>query len=61
MDMAVCDNASYDATFNLKIKLYTLMITLNFYVSFESKIRLYKNDASINQPRPCINSACHFI
>ena len=29
--------------------------------SFASKIRLYKNHASINQPRPCRNSAGHFI
>ena len=32
-----------------------------FYVSFESKIRLYKIHASINQPKPCRNSAGHFI
>ena len=32
-----------------------------FCVSFESKIQLYKIHASINQPRPFQNSACHFI
>ena len=32
-----------------------------FCVSFKNKIRLYKIHASINQPRPFRNSACHFI
>ena len=38
-----------------------LLVALHFCVSFESKIWLYKIHASINQPRPCQNTACNFI
>ena len=32
-----------------------------FYACFESKIRLYKIHASLNQPRFCRDAAGHFI
>ena len=44
-----------------RVKHSTIEPLRSQYVSFESKIRLYKIHASINHPRPCRNSAGHFI
>ena len=44
-----------------QVKHSTIEPLRSQYVSFESKIRLYKIHAFINHPRPCQNSAGHFI